>query len=298
MRRTLRSRKREPLGATVAIEAEEARATTPEGAVAHMTVSDLLGHMAPHFPDTRDAILSDGVKALLPMAGGLIVVHQTPPLVYNFKWIARDSKADYGPRAKYRSVRLSLPYLIVLAVFEGRGRVPQLGSRNECYFSNQPLEAAGLDTQLCYPALLNCSRFPDDPKHPLSWICSQYLPEDEYAGRSDLDSSLRAGLRALRRHLLESGFNLSSEHHEISSWYSESVAAGIDPRIATVETWEEATKVDPLFVLDVPWLPTGRTLREITTRIAAAGSNGSARFRSADDIARVIFNRQTGESAK
>ncbi len=296
MTRQVRRRKPPPLGATVAIEGEEARATTPEGAEAEMPVRELMGQLMPRVPDTRDAILSDGVKAMLPVTGGLILVHQAPPMVYNFQWIASESEAGFGPEAKYRQVRLSLPYLIVLAVFEGHGSVPRLGSRNECFFSNQPLEIEGLDTPLCYPALLNCSRFPDEPQNPLSWICSQYLPEADYSGRSDLDGSLRAGLRAIRRHLLESGFNLSSEHHEISSWYSETVAADIDPRIASVEKWEEATKEDPLFVLDIPWLPTNRTLREIVQRVSDARSRGAAPFSSADDIARVMFNHSPGEA--
>ena len=67
--------------------------------------------------------------------------------------------------------------------------------------------------------------------------------------------------------------------------------AGIDPRIASVEAWEEATKTDPLFVLEVPWLRTGKTLREVTDRIAKAGS-GAKPVASAADVARLIVNSQ------
>jgi hypothetical protein len=288
MRRLRRSTSRKA-GATVAIEAEEVRATTPEGAVATIAVDDLVERLAPRFPNTGNVILPDGVKALIPTANGLIAVHQTPPLVYNFRWIAPDSRVEHGPGVKYRQVRIALPYLVVLAVFEGR-RVPHLSRRNECFFSNQPLENEGLDTPLAFPALLNCSRFPDGGDRPLAWICTQHLPIEDFAGRPDLCASLRAGLRALLHHLLESGFNLSSEHHELSSWYSESVRAGVDPRISTVEKWEEATNADPLFVLEVKWLPTGRTLGQIAERIASAAEDGAPRIRTADDVARVVLH--------
>jgi hypothetical protein len=274
----------------VTLEGEKARAVLPEGSSASMPLVDLVSRLQPSAPDTRGIVLPDGTKALLPTQTGLILVHQTPPSVFSFRWIANDSKARHGPKTTYRTVRIGLPYVIVLAVYQGaRGGVPQLTSLNECFFSNEPLERNGLDSKLCFPALLNCSKFRPATGRPLSWICTQHLPEDEFAGRSDLESSVRDGLRALLRHLFESGFNLSSEDHELCSWFSASVKARIDPRIMTIEKWVEATEKEPLFALDVPWLPTGRTLREITERVHY-GSPRRAPFSTSDDFARVILN--------
>jgi hypothetical protein len=256
-----------------------------------MKLEDLLERIRPGVPDSRGAILPDGVKCVLPTGDGCILVHQTPPRVYNFRWIAGDSKAEYGPGTHYQQVRLALPYLIVLAVFErARGDLPRLGNRNECFFLNVPLDLKGLETELCYPALLNCSRFPDQPDYPLSWICTQHLSAREHGRAKTLEHSLRAGLQALLRHLLESGFNRSSEHHELNSWFSESVAAGIDVRIASVESWERATAQDPLFVLEVPWLRTGVSLGGAAERIVNARERGVPRVTSADDVARLILN--------
>jgi hypothetical protein len=272
---------------TVTIEGDEVRAALPEGAAASMKLETLLERIQATVPDSRGAILPDGVKCVLPTGNGCIVVHQTPPRVYNFRWIAVDSKAEYGPGTSYRQVRLALPYLIVLAGFErSRGGPLRLGGRNECFFTNQPLDADGLDSELCYPALLNCSRFPDGPGHPLSWICTQHLRPNDYARGETLEQSLRMGLRALLHHLLETGFNRSSEHHELNSWFAESVAARIDPRIASVEAWERATAENPLFVLEVPWLPTGLSLRKIAERRGHAG----AQVTCAEDVARLILN--------
>lgn len=280
-----------PPAPIVTIEGDRARAELPEGASASLPLADLMAQLLPGFPDTGGAVLPDGVKLIHPTSRGCIVVHQTPPRVHQFRWIAPDSKADYGRGTSYRNVRLALPYLVVFAVFERmRGGVPFLGQRNECFFVNQPLDRQGLETPLCYPALLNCSRFPESPENPLAWICTQHLSRAGRGRRSSLDASLRAGLSGLLRHLLESGFNLSSEHHEQGSWFTETVNAGVDARIASVEAWEQASAEDPLFVLDVPWLPTGHTLGSLVERIAAMfGSRASL---GADDLARIVINHQ------
>jgi hypothetical protein len=277
--------------ATVTIEGNQVRAALPEGVTATMKLEDLFERIQPGVPDSRGAILPDGVKCMLPMANGCILVHQTTPRVYRFRWIAADSEAEFGPGTRYHSVRLALPYLIVLAVFErARGDLPRLSQRNECFFLNEPLDLKGLDTELCYPALLNCSRLPDKPELPLSWICTQHLPPSEYARGETLEQSLRGGLEALLRHLLEAGFNRSSERHELNSWFSETVAAGVDPRVASVRDWERATAEDPLFVLEVPWLRTGLSLGKLADRIARAQGGAGPRVTCADDLARLVLN--------
>jgi len=278
---------------TITIQGDEVCAVSPEGATSSMKLTELFSKLAPRLPDSAEMVLPDGAKALVPLANGTIVVHQTPPRVYGFKWIANDSKEDFGDGTRYRNVRIALPYLVVLAVFEApRGGLPSLSMRNECFFINQPLDTIGFETELHFPALLNCSRLPDDPKHPLSWICTQHLRPRNFVVKSTIESAIRVGLSALLRHLLESGFNRSSENHELSSWYSESVAAGIDPRIASIEDWEKATAEDPLFVLEVPWLPTGKSLREITQRIVTAGRSAKGLPANASDLARIIHNQK------
>jgi hypothetical protein len=286
-----RGRKHVAPAGRVTIEGDLVRAILPEGSEASMKLEELFERASPGVPDSASVILPDGVKCSLPTPNGCILVHQTPPRVYSFHWIAADSDAEYGPEASYRQVRLALPYLIVLAIFErARGGIPRLSQRNECFFLSQPLDRRGLDTQLCYPALLNCSKFPDHPQHPVAWICTQNLPYRELSQLPTLEQSLRVGLEALLRHLLESGFNRSSEHHELNSWFSETVAAGVDPRVANVEAWERATAADPLFVLDVPWLPTGMSLQAVAERIAAVGHPAARRPETAEDVVRIIEN--------
>ena len=283
----------QPATEIVTFEGDEVIATLPEGTRRTMKFRDLLRKMSPALPDTCGAIFPDGVKCSLPFAGGVILVHQTPPQVYSFQWITNDSSQDFGPGTEYRTVRLALPYVVVLAVFLASGRgagLPVLSTRNECFFSNEPLEMKGLETPLAYPALLNCSKMEDDGSGPLSWICTQHLPSKEFGQRKSLDASLRAGLTALLRHLLESGFNRSSENHEGASGFGVSVEAKIDPRVATVEAWEQASRCDPLFVLEVPWLQTGKTLAQIAARVGKPGRSRGRSIDTAADLARLVFN--------
>lgn len=276
-------------GERVVFQGDSAIATLPEGTERKMKVVDLIAHLAPSVPDTCGVILPDGVKNALPVKGGVILVHQTPPQVWGFRWIANDSETEFGPGTKYRTVRLGLPYVIVLAMFgtAKRGEVA-LSHSNECYFSNSPIEAERLDTSLCYPALLNCSKvsLEEGGGLPLSWICTQHMPKKDLRGHKTMDAAFQCGLGALLRHLFESGFNRSSEHHEGASGFSASVDAKIDPRVASVEAWEKATSEDPLFALEVPWLPVGHTLREIMARTGGVGRG----FETTADLARLIFN--------
>lgn len=277
---------------SLTIEGEEVRSTSPEGKERTTSVEELVRIVAGLRATACGMVWPDGVKAALSIPNGIVLVHQTPPRVFSFRWIAPGSQRPFGPGTTYRTIRIGLPYVVVLAVFErGTRGILELSTRNECFFLNGPLDARGLATELCYPALLNCSKLPDGRTTPLAWICTQHLDASEFAGAPDDERSIHLGVRALLRHLLESGFNLSSEHHEVNSWYGESVAARIDERIATVEAWERATAADPLFVLDVPWLPTGKSVADVAGLIAGASTARGARVTTSNDLVRLLFSR-------
>jgi hypothetical protein len=230
---------------------------------------------------SRGMILAGGIRYLDSKGHTTIWVHETPPCVYSFKWIAADSPARFGPETKYRTVRIALPYLVVLAAFEG----DMLSPHNECFFRTGPLRDDG--DELLYPALLNCSKFTPQEGRPLSWICTAKIDPSQFLGQSDPRQRMRAGFKALMHCLLETGFNYSSEDHEGSSWFTEST--GCDPRVSTVESWEKATEENPLFVLDVEWLKTGLTLRQMIDRMYSyrgVGNGGLAE----SDLARILFN--------
>ena len=103
-----------------------------------------------------------------------------------------------------------------------------------------------------------------------------------------MSSGFWGGFEALRHCLLETAFNYSSEHHEDSSWFTESRQA--DPRVASIEAWQDATNADPNFAMDVPWLPTGHTLAQVVDRIFNNLRNPAHDLATAAALARVIFN--------
>jgi hypothetical protein len=274
---------------TVTISGKEAVAVTPEGARASVPVRVLVERLAsPEHMDTGGIILPDGVKSVVSRGPMSVLVHETPPRVHSLRWIAGDSPAPFGPGTKYRTVRLAQPYIVVLAVFgPGPDGRPMLAGRNECFFRVSPLKS--LSDELLYPALLNCSKFEPPDGQPLSWICTQHLKFDALAAVADPNDRLRHSLTALLKCLFHTGFNYSSENHEGNSWYSESAARIDDARIKTVEKWQDAGKEDPLFVLNVKWLTTGRSLREVIDRIFLNHGLSAAAPTTSNDIARLIF---------
>jgi hypothetical protein len=277
--------------AEVIIRDKEVMAVSPEGQPASMRLAKLVQIILranDQYMDTRGVVLPDGVKLLASRGSVTIWVYERPPQIYSLQWIANNSPAPYGTEASYRTVRIALPYLIILAVFlPGRGNRIQLNGFNECFFRPAPLKNPGTD-RLFYPALLNCSKFDPPEGRPLSWICTQKLNFKAISSEPDDNSRMRTALRALLHALLETGYNLSSEHHEASSWFTESVS--VDPRIATIERWVRETEKDPLFVLDVPWLKTGLTLERIIDRVFDILLASRPQFKSAEDIQRILFN--------
>lgn len=268
---------------TITIKDKLVLAVSPEGQKAQMSIEDLIIKLAPRRMDTNGAVLPDGIKAVFSQGPFTIWVHQTPPRIWQMKWIAANSPKEYGPGTTYRNVRIALPYLIVMGVFQADG---QLTHFNECFFRNEPLN--DLDEELRYPALLNCSQFHTQQGNPLSWICTQHVNPALVLKEPSICKRMRMGLKTLLHCLVETGFNRSSEKHEKSSWFSNSV--GVDPRITTVEKWQEASAKDPLFVLDVPWLRTGMNVQQVVDRIFKNRSAVMPPMATAADVARVVFN--------
>jgi len=277
-----------PQTATITINGSTVEARSPEGVTASIPLEKLTKHLAPGRENIEKFILPGGVRFVLSRGETIVWVHQTPPRRWCFKWLAADSPKPFGSEAKYRRVTIALPYVCVLAVFGPGRHGPQLTGKNECFFTNSALKS--LDDKMLYPALLNCSKFKTLNGHPLSWICTQYLQRDALMAIPDTNERMSRSLDALVKSLFDTGFNLSSEHNEETSWFSATVAARIDPRIAGIETWEQATGEEgPLFALRIPWLETGFTLGQIVERIFVNQNAQDVKITSVNDLARIVF---------
>jgi hypothetical protein len=167
------------------------------------------------------------------------------------------SRNPYGPRAKYQEVFLAFPYIILLLVFR-RGALTGL---QQLYYRTAPLDEG---EELLFPNLLNVAKGYGQK----AWVCLQHVPSDvntlAWPKKIDL----------IVDHLFTAAFNRSSEVHEGNSYWGS--MKSIDPRIETIEAWQEASKKNPLFILEMPWKPAGTTvsaeLESMLNQVATAPS--------------------------
>ncbi len=281
-----------PASLRLAIEGEHVTLTTPEGGTTTMPLADWLAAVrAPQF-QAGNVRLPAGVVGYRALSRGVVLVHESPPCVRRLRWVADDSPAPFGLHAVYRDVSLALPWVLTLVVFvrNARGEL-ELTSHNEAFFMRHPL--VSFDDELCYPALLNCSRMKDDGARPLAWICVQHLPHETWRSASGDNARLRAGTAALIDHLYNAAFNRSADVHELSSWYTETVRARVDERFSGLAAWERESAADPTFMVDVPWLPTGHSLSRALDRVARRLGCESPPPEDAGDLARIVLLPKT-----
>lgn len=271
-------------GAKVVIEGNQA-VDQESGTAVPITV--LANRMGANRISTRGVVLPAGTKAVLSRGNIVVLVWERCPNITRLSWIRPDSPQPYGTGATYQFVRIALPYLVIMGVFavDGKG-MPWLLCKDECFFRNEPIRS--LDDELLFPGLLNCSKFNPQEGNPLSWICTQYLKRNKGMSSKDPGVRLCASFEAVRYCLLETSFNLSSEHHEGNSWYGAS--HGVDPRIHPIENWVAETQKDPLFVLSVPWLKTGHSVKQAVERIFKNHGAVDGEISNAEDVSRIICN--------
>jgi hypothetical protein len=240
------------MGDQLTIHQETVVLTTEEGQQIERPEADLVQMLRGEFvPPLSGTALPDGVKFVEWRPPLLLVVHQTPPHVRQFRWIANDSPVPFGPGTKYRKARLSIPYAITFALYAQQGAGLFLTESNELYFRNEPLRARS--DRLGYAALLNVSRI-EAPLRDRAWICTQYLDYPD-------DADWTRQLQALLEHTWNGGFNLSSENHEGASWYG--LSKGVHPELHPVERWERASAANDAFALSVQWRPVLLSVEEI-----------------------------------
>ncbi len=283
----------------VTIEGTTVQAQSSEGATAAMPIDEFMDQMNPPAPNTADVLLPEGVRLTRSNRSTSVFVWEIPPRIHRVSWIAADSPAPFrmaGAQVKYEPRSLALPYLLIFAVFT-RDRLGRLvlSGHNEAYFRTRPLQS--MDDELCFTGLLNVSKFPKqfEDQQPLAWICTQYAPLRQVAREKDLNQRVRKSLDALRHTVLETGFNYSSEHHELTSYWSYSKSKV--PGIRDIDAWEQRSRENPLHVLDVKWLPArcGRrtlTVRTLIDRIFRVnnrgGTGGDDTIRDAAGLARIV----------
>jgi hypothetical protein len=273
-----------PTAEIVTLRDNVATVVTDEGNEYQMPIEQLFRLAVPTVVESGGLNLSSEVRFGYTRGQTTVLVCEYSAGPYTLFWVTDDSELAGGVRPPYRAVTISLPYVIVMAAFEDS----TLSNLNECFFSTTPLGVTDEDNELLFPGLLNCSRFEPQEGRPLSWICTEELNRRAIFGEPEPRRRLHLGLKALRECLFQSGFNYSSDNHEYASWYTES--RRVDRRVSNIDRWQTATKKNGFFALDVPWIKTGKNVRQIVERMFDIRGVSKTRIRDVRQIARIIIN--------
>jgi hypothetical protein len=183
------------------------------------------------FPDA----IPDGLRFHRRRGDVEVVVLEEPPAVRTVRWLRDDSPAPFGPLARYQTARLAFPYVVMILGL----RAGALTGRGQCFYRVTPLQ--DLADPLLFPNLRNVAH----AHGQLAWVCLRKM-------KVDLASlPWTEKVRQIREHFWQAGFNSSCE---TSYWQT---MRDVDPRVASIAAWEEATDRDRFFPLRVAWRAAG-----------------------------------------
>jgi hypothetical protein len=215
-------------------------------------------------------VLPRGVRLVRERGDATALVVEVPPQLRTVRWLDDDSPQPFGPKARYRERFLAFPYLVLLVVFR-RGA---LTGAQQLYYRNEPLDAG---EELLLPNLYNVA----EGYGLRCWLCLAAL-----SGLSPL--AWPAKVDRIIEHVFWASFNQSSEVNEGNSYWGR--MQGIDPRVASLDAWEEASRADRRFPLSVAWQPAGTTASAELERMLDAVVQARP-LRSAADLAALLATR-------
>lgn len=275
---------------TVTVEGSAVKTVSPEGAPAEMSVEKLLGALRRSAAaELAGVMMPDGFRTFWHAGPVAVLLFEIPFGLHQVNW--RVGGAPFGPECQYEKFIIALPNIELFAPFvlNERGQFRLARKRVEAHVSNTPIREAS--AKVYPPPLLNCSKYTNPAEAPrkcISWLCTQSLDEAKLAAVKDNGARIRASFRELRRVLLDGGFNLSSDVHEGSSWYTES--AKVVKEICDLNQWQRRSRSDPTWILKQQWIDLGHTAADIATRLLTImGATKRAAVTSSDDIARLLF---------
>ncbi len=306
----------EPEGDEVRVIGDRVVVRTREGGGGEMPLAQLLGCIGGP-PPPGPVCWPDGVRQVLYQWPMCVVILELSPAVRTVKWISDSSPVPWGAGCKFDVRRLSFPYVILFATIAFHPGVTgdgvkgglRLTQRCEVYFRREPMKSLDDDSQVLFPTLYNASKyithdgsFYAQGKNG-SWLCSNKLSLKNHDHKPQ-NTRLRDSLTALVSFLWGSGFTKSdgtnnpaaAAGNEETSWFEYSVRRKIDRRMSTVQRWEEETEKDPMFILDVPFIPAvsadgkAMSVRRVAERILHEFNAPPPAIRSSEDIARLVLN--------
>jgi hypothetical protein len=212
-------------------------------------------------------ILPAGVRTWIERRDISAVAIELPPQARMVRWLADGSRVRYGHRAVYKRYFLSFPYIELLLVFR-RGT---LTGYQQLYYRTASIEQG---EDLLLPNLYNVA----EGYGQRCWLCLANL-------RDVTRLPWPAKINAVVEHVFGAAFNQSSEVHEGNSYWG--AMRELDRRLASPEAWQEATRANPRFALDVAWRPAHTT---VTAELVAMLDKIEApvRVETAADLSNIL----------
>jgi len=183
-------------------------------------------------PLSQAQVLPSGIKSFLSKGETSIVVIEEPP---QLRTITFSRRFESRLELQEHSYHLAFPYMIFVLVFQRN-----CFSGLYVFYSNKPLSS------LADPVFL--ANLPNIGSS--SSVC---LGSDLYES-----GSLFERTRQVISHFWQSKFNT-----DLSSNYF--MMAGRDSRFSNLKEWERHSSKNPLFVLDVDWVPSGTSISDLVS---------------------------------
>ncbi len=196
--------------------------------------------------------IPEGVRFIHRRGDAAVVVIEEKPQLRTVRWLADSSSAPYGQKAVYRMTRLAFPFVVIMVALRNGG----LTGQQQCFYRTAPLQR--LSDPLLYPNLYNVA----NGYGQVCWLCLANLKKDL------TPLSWEEKVREIRNHVWGAGFNQSSEMHEGMSYWQ--TMRRVDQRVGSLSAWEEASKRDPFFTLQVKWQPVGKNVGDVAEQMLSA----------------------------
>ena len=173
----------------------------------------------------------------------------------------------------YRTYRLAFPYILYLLSFY-RGLLEEM----KMFYRVAPLTS--LEDALYHTNLPNVR---GEPGHYGSQrVCLRYRPEM-------LEGvPLAEAVPALIDFFWSTGFNQDIKGSAFER------AQNLDPRIASFEAWEAATREDPLFPLQIDWEQTGQSIPGLWLECLQLHGDTDQPLASAGELADILYRLPVG----
>ncbi|MBW2243327.1 MAG: hypothetical protein JRH01_15175 [Deltaproteobacteria bacterium] len=237
--------------------------------LASVPLADFIRGVAEASPGEAAVLLPPGVRLVKRRGQAIALALELAPQARTVRWLADDSEAPFGKDARYRDAYLAFPYVVVLLVLHGA----RLTGQQQLYYRRAPLE--GPDDPLLLPNLFNVA----EGYGQRCWLCLQNV-------QIESGWSLARSVTTAIEHIFGAAFNRSSEVHEGNSYWG--TMQRLDARVASVEAWEEATRADRFFPLEVEWRDAGTSAATELDRMLNEVERGLPDAPDANDLAGLV----------